>query len=90
MTHPDLAKSLLALITTTNLQIPAIKAREFVELTDWLSAIADGHLSVVPGIPRPSVLEPQSLQAQSTDSLGELPHTDAQQSAYSGNGLAET
>lgn len=47
MTHSDMAKSLLALIQSPTLTIPANAARTYLELIEWLGAISDGHLLVI-------------------------------------------
>lgn len=49
LTHADMAKKLLGLIKSPTLQIPTRVAREYVELEDWLSAIAEGNLVVSNG-----------------------------------------
>ncbi len=45
-THEGMATELVNLLTQANLQIPIVKARDMVEILDWLEAIKTGELSM--------------------------------------------
>lgn len=45
-THEGMASELTALLTQANLQIPIQKAKDMVEILNWLEAISNGELRV--------------------------------------------
>lgn len=45
-THEGMAASLLNLLTTSNVQIPLAAVDQYIEIRSWLSAIAEGTLTV--------------------------------------------